>query len=301
MRTGTAAKGWSPATALLGAGLFLASVTPGAVAAPTAPTAQDLKAALDEANRRVAQQREATGTAPPTPPPAEAGTSPQDLQAALDEVRRRVEEQRKAAPAGDPAVDLRAARERVEALARTTLDLRSERDGLRAQLADAQRRQAAGEEDRRAAETRTAGLEKELAAAKARAGEADGLRAHAGELEAALAKARGDAEAGRAEAERRLAGETEDLKGRLARAERETAELRSVASASVQEVRSLSDQLVAALAERSRLAAAAEELNSSKALQDLQLAAHDDAAPPDAAPRQDPPAAAEAVRRRPKR
>ena len=233
--------------------------------------------------------------------PAEASGSAQDLKAALDEVRRRLEQQRQAtgtAPAGDPAGEIRAARDRVEGLARTMLDLRTERDGLRAQLlqardelAKAQQRQAAADNERQAAvadrEAKLAasrqeadGLRQSLAQGeeerRALAARADELRAHGGELEAALAKAKTDAEAVRAETERRLAGEVDTLKGRLDQAGRENAELRSVASASVQEVKGLSDQLLAALAERSRLAAATEELRSSKALQDLELAAKDE-------------------------
>lgn len=203
MRTGTgaAAGRWGAAPALFGVGLLLASVAAGAGAAqpadPSSPTAQDLKAAIEEANHRVEQQRQAAGDAPAT----EAGTSAQELRAAIDEVRRRVEQQRQATPAGDPAEELRAARGRVEGLARAMLDLRTERDALRAQLsqtrdglAEAQQRQAAGERDRQAAAARAADLEKELAAATDRAGEADGLRAHAGELTAALAAARAETE-----------------------------------------------------------------------------------------------------------
>src|SRR5689334_203102 len=72
--------------------------------------------------------------------PAEAGSSAQDLRAALDEIKRRVEEQRRAAgtaPAGAAADDLDAARDRIESLARTMLQLRADRDDLRARLVQA--------------------------------------------------------------------------------------------------------------------------------------------------------------------
>src|SRR5918911_839516 len=157
------------------------------------------------------------------------------------------------------ADDLNAARDRIENLAQTMLQLRTERDSLRAQLlqardqlAKAQQRQAAGEKDQQAAvaaaTAKAAGLEKDLAATKGRADElakaqADQPRAHAGGRDAALAKAKAEADESRAEAEKRLAAEAETLKGRLDQAKRENAELRSVATASVEEVKNLSDQL----------------------------------------------------------
>src|SRR3954470_12609751 len=71
------------------------------------------------------------------PAPPDAAASAQDLKAALDEVRRRLEEQRRAAgeaPAGDPAGELAATRDRIEGLARAMGRLRAERGDLRAQL-----------------------------------------------------------------------------------------------------------------------------------------------------------------------
>src|SRR5918911_1231146 len=78
--------------------------------------------------------------------------------------------------------DLNAARDRIESLAQTMLQLRAERDSLRAQLlqarddlAKAQQRQAAAEKEQQAAAAagaaKAAGLEKDLAAGKGRADE----------------------------------------------------------------------------------------------------------------------------------
>ena len=246
MRTGTVA-GCRGATALiLGARLLLAAAAPDANAEPAQPA-------------------------------TEVGSSVRDLKAALDEIERRVEQQRQGAgtaPAGDPAGEFRADPDRTEGLARTMLQLRAERDGLRAQLLQARdeltRANAELARQREEARTAVAGREAEVAAARQ---EAERLRQSVarGEeqrraLEAALTEARTGAGEGRSEAERRLAGEVESLRGQLERAEREDAERRTTALASVQQVRSASDQLLAALAERGRLTAA-EEPRSGEAPQ----------------------------------
>ena len=287
------------------------------------------------------------GAAPGRAAAQSGGTTPvpssaQDLKAAIEEIKRRVEQQRQAgsAPAGPAADDLKTARDRVENLAQTMVQLRAERDNLRSQLlqtrdelAKTQQRQAAADKDQQsaaaAAAAKAAGLEKDLAGAKGHADDlakanadltrardeaqaavadrdaklaaaqgeidrlrqsvaqgeeqqralttqADQLRARGGELEAELAKAKAEIAENRAEAERRLAAEVDDLKGQLDQAKRETADLRSVASSSVEEARRLSDQLLAAIAERDRLVTASRELSATPALKDLQLNARDD-------------------------
>jgi outer membrane protein OmpA-like peptidoglycan-associated protein len=330
MRTPSAARGISFRT---GAGLALAVLLLGSAA-----------------GRAAAQSG---GTAP-------AASSAQDLKAAIEEIKRRVEQQRQAAgsaPAGPAADDLKAARDRVENLAQTMVQLRAERDNLRAQLLQtrdelgkAQQRQAATDKDQQAAAAaaaaKAAALEKDLAGAKghaddlaktsadltrqrdeaqaavadreaklgaaqgevdrlrqavaqgeeqqrALAAQADALRARGGELEADLAKAKAEVEESRAEAERRLAAEVDSLKGQLDQARRENADLRSVASSSVEEARRLSDQLLATIAERDRLVAASRELSASPALKDAKLGGNEEAdggspQPPSPAPAASP-------------
>src|SRR5690349_14302846 len=127
-------------------------------------TASGTRAALTRAGVALGASLLALGAVPSgtlaqsgSAPPAPTAGSAQDLKAAIEEIKRRVEQQRQAAgtaPAGAAADDLNTARDRIESLAQTMLQLRAERDSLRAQLLQArdeltkaQQRQAAADKD----------------------------------------------------------------------------------------------------------------------------------------------------------
>jgi outer membrane protein OmpA-like peptidoglycan-associated protein/predicted nucleic acid-binding Zn-ribbon protein len=208
------------------------------------------------------------------------GRSVEELKAALEEVRRRLAERRGAAPAERPATsglaeELKAARQQVERLTRSMAELRGERDGLRGQLV-ATREELRGSQARlveaeaRAAEAegqgsrRAQALERELAEARAARAEAEGG------LERAVGAARA--------AETDLAGELDRTQAKLRDAEtrsaalaRETEELRAIAAASVDEVETLGEQLLAALGEHEALAAALGDFRASRDLLEGEL------------------------------
>jgi outer membrane protein OmpA-like peptidoglycan-associated protein len=161
--------------------------------------------------------------------------SAQELQATLAESKRRLEQQGQtmSGPTLNEAIEgLEAVRGRIESLVPTMTELRAERDELRAQL-----RQAQDELER--------------------------SRQQIVALEEKHRNAATEAEMGRTE--------IGVLKQQLTTAEREVAELHSVAASSVEEIRSLGQQLLAALTEKERLVAASAELNSIMALDDQHL------------------------------
>jgi outer membrane protein OmpA-like peptidoglycan-associated protein len=213
-------------------------------------------------------------------PAAPAGRSVEELKAALEEVRRRLAERRGAAPAERPASsglaeELKAARQQFERLTRSMAELRGERDGLRRQLV-ATREELRGSQARLVeAEARVAdvegqgsqrvqALERELAEARAARAEAQGG------LERAMGAARA--------AEADLTGELDRTQAKLRDAEtrsaalaREAEELRAIAAASVDEVTTLGEQLLAALGEHEALAAALGDLSASRNLAEGEL------------------------------
>jgi flagellar motor protein MotB len=163
--------------------------------------------------------------------------SAQELQAALAESKRRLEQQGQTmrGPTLDEAIEgLEAVRGRIESLAPAMTELRAERDELRAQL-----RQARDE---------LARYQQQTAA-----------------LEEKHRNVATEAEMGRTE--------IGTLRQQLTTAERKVVELRSVASSSVEDIRSLGQQLLAMLAEKERLVAASAELSSIMALDGQHLTA----------------------------
>ena len=175
-----------------------------------------------------------------TPAPS---ISVQDLQAALAQSKRRLEQQGQLASrstTGEAIEGLEAVRGRIESLGPMMTELRAERDELRTQL-----RRARDELGR---------SQQQIVA-----------------LEEKHRNVVAEAETSRAEIERRLAAEIDALKQRLTMAEREAAELRSIALSSVEDVRSLGQQLLAVLAEKERLVAASAEQSSVMALDDQPL------------------------------
>jgi outer membrane protein OmpA-like peptidoglycan-associated protein len=176
---------------------------------------------------------------------ARVATLTRDLAAATARVEELTKAEAAAAAAGAEARELIAQRERELA------EVAGERDRLRGVL-------AGGEQAQR-----------ELT------GQGEELRRRVAELETEVVRIRADAEAGRAELARNLKVDLDAARGRLAAAEREAGEMRQVATSSVDEVRSLSEQLLAALAEKEALVTATVELSSSKALQALQLESGD--------------------------
>jgi outer membrane protein OmpA-like peptidoglycan-associated protein len=213
-------------------------------------------------------------------PAAPAGHSVEELKAALEEVKRRLAERRGATPAeraapAELADELKAARQQVDRLTRSMAELRGERDGLRGQLV------ATREELR--------GSQAKLVEAEARVAEAEGLGSQRVQtLERELAEARaaqaeaegglGRAVAAARAAEADLTGELDRTQAKLRDAEtrsaalaREAEELRAIAAASVDEVKALGDQLLAALGEHEALAAALGDLRASRDLLEGEL------------------------------
>lgn len=237
--------------------------------------------------------------------PATTGQSAEDLKAAIADIKRRLAEQRQATEGERPAVDLagelKAARLQVERLTQAMAELRSERDAIRSQLASARGEQQALQsqlalarkeleqkgEGLRQAEAEAARLRQQLAEASSRAGEAarldQALAAAQAESER-LARAKQDAEALLEEREAALTAELDAAKAELATLAKEASELRAVATASVNEVRSLGEQLIAALGDNKALTAAVGELRASKDLLDKELQATKGAAPAGSAP-----------------
>ena len=74
----------------------------------------------------------------PAAAPADSTQSVEDLKAALSDIKRRLAEQRDSLQAGDQAAtvaeEAKAARGQIERLTRSMADLRRERDALRGQL-----------------------------------------------------------------------------------------------------------------------------------------------------------------------
>ena len=128
-----------------------------------------------------------------------------------------------AAKAAGLEKDLAGAKGHADDLAKANADLTRARDEAQAAVADRDAKLAAaqGEIDR-LRQSVAQGEEQQRALTT----QADQLRARGGELEAELAKAKAEIAENRAEAERRLAAEVDDLKGQLDQAKRETADLR---------------------------------------------------------------------------
>jgi outer membrane protein OmpA-like peptidoglycan-associated protein len=275
---------------------------------PPAPanSAQDLKAAIAEIKRRLEQQRQTVET-----PPASAAT--EDLRGARDRIEnlartmselrgerdglrgqllqardelqkvqqrlKEVEQARKDAAATASARiaglerDLANAQARTRELEASGSTMASDAEAVRKVLAVRDQELAAAQQEMTRLRQDLAGRD---AARDALTAKLDATKRRSGALDAELTRVRDEAAQGRADNERRLAGELDAVKARLAHTERESAELRAVATTSVEEVKALSDQLLAALSEKDQLVAATVELSSSKALQDLQLQASDE-------------------------
>jgi predicted nucleic acid-binding Zn-ribbon protein len=168
--------------------------------------------------------------------------------------------------------DLAAANARVEELTKAQAVAGAARAEARQILAKRERElaEASAEGERlRAALTGGDQAQRELT------GQNEELRRRVAQLETDVVKIRADSEAGRAELARNLKADLNAARARLAAAEREAADMRQVATASVEDVRSLSEQHLAALAEKEALVTATVELSSSKALQALQLESDD--------------------------
>lgn len=305
--------GWRRTMRGLGGALLLTAALPGLAAAqgaaPPAPSrsAQELKAAIAEIKRKLEEQRQAAG-APAAGDAAEGlrGTrgrleslaqTMSELRAERDALRGQLlqardelakaqqkvaaaEQERSTALAGAEGRiaslegELGAARQRLEQAEKARAEASAASEQVRqvtTQL-QAQLTGARGEVDR--LQGLVSANEK---AQRTLSQEAERLRLRSGELEGELARVKAEARQGQAETEKRLMAEVARLKDRLATAEREAADLRGVAAASVEEVRSLSEQLLAALAEKDKLVAASVELSSSEALQALQLVAREEA------------------------
>lgn len=194
-------------------------------------------------------QQDAGGPEPPAPEEARA------LTAALAQTRQALVDYRDRqgtdAPTAEAAAErIRAARALIESAAPALARMRDELATARDELALARQELAAVDADRQRAEEQ---LQRDLAAARATIDELS-----------------------------RTAAELEPLRRRLAEAEQENADLRLVATSSVEEVRALSEQLLAALAEKAKLVEASVELSSSRLLGDLERATGADgpASPP---------------------
>lgn len=205
-------------------------------------------------------------------PAASLGQSADELKAAIAEIKRRLAEQRQAAaaerPAADLAEELKAARLQIERLTQTMAELRGERDALRSQLADARGEQQALEGRLAAAQKEL--LEKEEGLKKAET-ELDRVRAESARLAGRLAQEKQAADALLGQREATLKSELDATKAKLVALAREADDLRSVAAASVEEVKSLGEQLITALGENKALTAAVRELHASKDLLDKEL------------------------------
>lgn len=298
---------------------------------PAAPapggSAQELKSAIQEIKRKLEQQRQQQGAAAGTQPAvaatedlrtarerveglaqalgelrAERDSLRGQLLGARDELGRTqqrvaaLESERQSTAANVNArvamltKDLGAANARVEELTKAQ---------AAAEAAGAEARQQLAQRERELAETRSEGeqlrgvLSGGEQAQRDLTGQNEELRRRVAQLETDVVKIRADSEAGRAELARNLKADLDASRARLAAAEREAAEMRQVATASVDEVRSLSEQLLAALAEKEALVTASVELSSSKAFQALELPA--DAPEGGPAPAAGPAAAAPAA------
>ena len=277
----------------------------------------------------------------PDAAPAEGGQSVEDLKAALSDIKRRLAEQRGALQGGDQAAavaeEAKAARGQIERLTRSMADLRRERDALHGQL-------VAGRDAATALQARLAEVEGRLhateggaqeqlgalrlqvdqakaaqAAAESRLGETqqqlggelEQMKRDLGQMNAAaavkdrdLAQAIAQLAAQKSEVARldealsvarsldaRLGDEVNRTRAALAAAgarsteiEKEVAGLREVAASSVDEARSLGEQLMAALADNRQLAAALSDLRAGKDLLTTELEDLQPVAPVSAAP-----------------
>ncbi len=308
--------GWRVRACGLAGALLMTVVLPGLAGAQeqgtgaSAPSrsAQDLKAAIAEIKRRLEEQRQAAGA--PAPEAGEAaeglrGTrgrleslaqTMSELRAERDALRGQLlqardelgrvqariaaaEQERGAALAGADArissleTELAAARQRADEAAKAQADAIAGSEQVRRGLAERETQLATA---RREVERLQGLVAANETAQRTLSQEAERLRLRSAELESELGRVQAEAQQGQAETERRLQAEVASLKERLGAAEREAAELRNVAAASVEEVRSLSEQLLTALAEKDKLVAASVELSSSQALQQLQLVAREE-------------------------
>ena len=255
----------------------------------------------------------------PDAAPAEGGQSVEDLKAALSDIKRRLAEQRGALQGGDQAAavaeEAKAARGQIERLTRSMADLRRERDALHGQLIagrDAatalQARLAEGDQAKAAqtaAESRLGETQQQLG------GELEQMKRDLGQMNAAaavkdrdLAQAIAQLAAQKSEVARldealsvarsldaRLGDEVNRTRAALAAAgarsteiEKEVAGLREVAASSVDEARSLGEQLMAALADNRQLAAALSDLRAGKDLLTTELEDLQPVTPVSAAP-----------------
>ena len=264
----------------------------------------------------------------PAAAPADSTQSVEDLKAALSDIKRRLAEQRDSLQAGDQAAavaeEAKAARGQIERLTRSMADLRRERDALRGQLMASRDSSATLQAKLTEVETRMqateGGAQEQLQALQQQldqartaqstaegklaetqqqlANELDQLKqqveqanASAAAKERDLAQAAAQLTAQKTEVARldealsvartldaRLGEEVNRTRSALATAnargaeiEKEVAGLREVAASSVDEARSLGEQLMAALADNRQLAAALSDLRAGKDLLDTEL------------------------------
>ena len=264
----------------------------------------------------------------PAAAPADSTQSVEDLKAALSDIKRRLAEQRDSLQAGDQAAavaeEAKAARGQIERLTRSMADLRRERDALRGQLMASRDSSATLQAKLTEVETRMqateGGAQEQLQALQQQldqartaqstaegklaetqqqlANELDQLKqqveqanASAAAKERDLAQAAAQLTAQKTEVARldealsvartldaRLGDEVNRTRSALATAnargaeiEKEVAGLREVAASSVDEARSLGEQLMAALADNRQLAAALSDLRAGKDLLDTEL------------------------------
>jgi outer membrane protein OmpA-like peptidoglycan-associated protein len=300
--------------------LLLTTAMPGLALAQETPSpapsrsAQELKAAIAEIKRRLEEQRQTAGT----PAPA-AGEAAEDLRGArgrleglaqtmsglraerdalrgqLLQARDELARVQAQAATADQERDkaLTAAQTRIASLEKDLEAARSRADEAGKARAEAVAAAQQGQEGIAERDARLAEAQSEVqrlqglvatneVAQRTLSQEAEGLRLRTGELEGELTRVKAEAQEGQAATERRLTAELAAMKDRLGAAERESAELRTVAASSVEEVRSLSEQLLATLAEKDKLVAASVELSSSQVLQELQLVARDEGNEPPA-------------------
>ena len=277
----------------------------------------------------------------PDPAPAEGGQSVEDLKAALSDIKRRLAEQRGALQGGDQAAavaeEAKAARGQIERLTRSMADLRRERDALhgqviagrdaatalQAQLTEVEGRlhatEGGAQEQLGALQLQVDQAKAAQAAAESRlgetqqqlAGELEQMKRDLGQVNAAvtvkdrdLAQATAQLAAQKSEVARldealsvarsldaRLGDEVNRTRAALAAAgarsaelDKEVAGLREVAASSVDEARSLGEQLMAALADNRQLAAALSDLRAGKDLLATELEDLQPVAPVEAAP-----------------
>lgn len=233
------------------------------------------------------------------------GSSVEELKAAIHEIKRRLAEQRAGRqPAAAPALaeELDASARRIGELTALVEGLRGEREQLRGQLAAVSKQLAALQQEREQAQAaaaaaesdaaaRTAELEQALSeleeslaertAQLASAGEenlslrrlAEELQAANDRMEASVREARAEAETRARERAEAMSVEIQAAQQRAKRLDGEIAALREIAATSVQEVQSLGEQLLASLAENQELVAAVGQLRATREMLDAELVA----------------------------